>query len=342
MTPLVSILIPAYNAAEWIADTLRSAVAQTWPRKEIIVVDDGSSDDTVAIAREFASKSVCVVTQENQGGPAARNTALERSQGDYIQWLDHDDLLAPDKVARQMTALGQGFSKWTLLSSEWGEFMYRPSRAEFIPTVLWQDLSPAEFLLRKIGQNLYMQTGVWLVSRELTESAGPWDIAMLTDDDGEYFCRVLRHADSIRFVSNARVFYRKTGSARGSNMGRSARKLEAKFRAMQIHIATLRSMEESERVREASIAYLQQWLIHFYPDKRDIIVQAEQMARELGGHLEVPRLSWKYAWIRRFFGWSAARNAQLLLPSVRWAAHRSWDKLLHRFEGGDLIAHLVR
>jgi len=67
MKPLVSILIPAYNAERWIADTIQSALAQTWPTKEIIIVDDGSSDQTLQVAREFACKTVCLVQQENQG-----------------------------------------------------------------------------------------------------------------------------------------------------------------------------------------------------------------------------------------------------------------------------------
>jgi len=67
MKPLVSILIPAYNAEAWISDTLRSAIAQTWERNEIIVVDDGSKDQTLAVARQFESEQVRVVTQKNQG-----------------------------------------------------------------------------------------------------------------------------------------------------------------------------------------------------------------------------------------------------------------------------------
>jgi cellulose synthase/poly-beta-1,6-N-acetylglucosamine synthase-like glycosyltransferase len=70
MRPLVSILVPAYNAEPWIADTIRSAIGKTWPRREIIVVDDGSIDRTLAVAREFASKDVLVVTYENQGATA--------------------------------------------------------------------------------------------------------------------------------------------------------------------------------------------------------------------------------------------------------------------------------
>src|SRR5882762_10159051 len=103
--PLVSILIPAYNSQDWIADTLRSAVAQTWETKEIIVVDDGSSDQTLAIAGKFESSTVRIVGQKNQGAASASNTALSLCRGDYIQWLDADDLLAPDKIAQQMAAL---------------------------------------------------------------------------------------------------------------------------------------------------------------------------------------------------------------------------------------------
>ena len=102
MEPLVSILIPAFNAERWIADAIKSALEQTWPQKEIIVVDDGSTDQTPSIARQFVSKSVSVITQSNQGAASARNKAFSTCQGGYIQWLDADDLLAPSKIAKQM------------------------------------------------------------------------------------------------------------------------------------------------------------------------------------------------------------------------------------------------
>src|SRR5947208_1543765 len=104
MKPLVSILIPAYNAERWISDTIKSALDQTWPRKEIIIVDDGSRDQTFRIAQQFGSKNVSVVTQENHGASATRNKAFNLCQGDYIQWLDADDLLTSAKIAEQMAA----------------------------------------------------------------------------------------------------------------------------------------------------------------------------------------------------------------------------------------------
>src|SRR5271154_7117490 len=118
MKPLVSILIPAYNAEAWISDTLRSALAQTWERKEIIVVDDGSKDQTLAVARRFESESDCVhvFTQENQGAAATRNKAFSLCKGDYVQWLDADDLISPEKIARQMEAIGDSPDQRTLAS----------------------------------------------------------------------------------------------------------------------------------------------------------------------------------------------------------------------------------
>ena len=332
--PLVSILIPAFNAQESIADTLRSAVAQSWQRKEILVIDDGSTDQTLAVARSFESQGVHVYTKHNDGAASSRNLAFFLSKGDYIQWLDADDLLAPDKITLQMKLLRQHESKRVLLSSAWGRFIYRYNRTEFIPTALWCDLSPLEWLLRKMGDNLFMQTASWLVSRELTETAGPWDARLLSDDDGEYFCRVLLASDSVKFTPEAKAYYRGPGLAfRGlSYVGHSSRKLDAHWLSMQLHIAYIRSIEDSERVRAACLRYLQASLIYFYPDKPDIVEQAKQMARDLGGQLGPPHLSWKYSWLRTAFGWRAAKSGQRVLLKSRWSVERHWDKMLFQLE----------
>jgi len=332
MKPLVSILIPAYNAEQWLPDTLRSAIAQTWDRKEIIVVDDGSTDQTLAIARQFESDCVKVFTQKNQGAAATRNNAFSLSQGDYIQWLDADDLLSPEKVAKQMEALGDSPNKLTLLSGSWGRFWHRPQCASFVPTALWTDLSKAEWLTRKMGQNLYMQTASWLVSRELTEAAGPWDTRLLGDDDGEYFCRVLLASNGVRFVPEAKVYYRASGTGSLSYIGNSDRKREAQWVSMQLHIRYLRSLDDSATARAACVKFLQNWMEFFYPERLDIFGQAEEMAKTLGGQLEAPRLSWKYSWIRALFGWRFARRAQLFLRNLRWSLVRWWDKTLFRIE----------
>ena len=338
MKPLVSILIPTYNACEWLADTLRSALAQTWERKEIIVVDDGSGDETLPIARLFESDAVRVFTQTNHGAAAARNRAFLLSKGDYIQWLDADDLLAPDKIERQLAALREVDSKRVLLSSAWAYFNYRTHRARFVPTSLWQDLSPAEWLLRKLGENLHMQTATWLTSRELAEAAGPWDTRLLSDDDGEYFCRVLLASEGTRFVPQAKVFYRITQSSRLSHIGVSDRKKDAMMIGMKLHVQYLRSLEDSERVRKACLTYLQNWYGNFYPERLDIVAELQSLATQLRGHLDEPRLHWKYAWMKLLFGWKTAKWAQRALPQLKASCLRHCDKALYTLEAGRAAA----
>lgn len=334
MKPLVSILIPAYNSEEWVASTIRSAIAQTWQRKEIIVVDDGSGDRTATVARQFASRDVAVLSTENQGAAAARNHAYRHSQGDYIQYLDADDLLAPDKIERQIVALKEIDGDRVLLSSSWGDFNYRSHRARFIQSALWQDLTPVEWLLRKLAFGLHMQTATWLTSRKLTDAAGPWDTRLHYDDDGEYFCRVLLASERTRFVPEARVFYRNTSTNRVSYVGNSDKKKDALLISMKLHIQCLRSLEESERVRKACLAYLQTKCIYFYPERPDIMADLRSLATQLQGHLEVPRLRWKYAWMKPLFGFRTAKWAQTVLPQLKASMVRRWDKIMYKLETG--------
>jgi len=328
--PLVSILIPAFNAEEWIADTLRSALAQTWEPKEIIVVDDGSTDKTLEIARCFQPAGVRVVTQENQGAAAARNHAFSLSNGQYIQWLDADDLLSPDKVALQMKEAGNSNNRQMLLSSGFGKFKYRFYRTSFVPTPLWRDQTALDWLVCKLSQNVYMQTATWLVSRELSEAAGPWDTRLLGDDDGEYFCRVLLASDGVKFVPGAKVYYRAPWFGTLSYIGSSKKKIDAHWLSMRLHIGYARSLEDSERVRAACLKYLQTCFIYFYPERTEIVKDVEGLAKELGGQLHAPDLSWKYSWIRRLFGWSAVKGVQARIPRIRWLILKTWDKALFR------------
>ncbi len=333
MKPLVSILIPAYNAEAWVAETIRSALAQTWPRKEIIVVDDGSKDRTAEVARQFASKEVCVVSTKNQGAAAARNHAFQLSQGDYIQWLDADDLLAPDKIERQLEAVRGTDRKRVLVSSSWGYFYYRTQRARFIRTSLWQDLTAVEWLLKNVGDNVFMPTLNWLMSRDLAEVVGPWDTRLLSDDDAEYFCRVLLASNGARFAPDARAFYRITPASRLSYIRPSDdRKKDAKILSMKLHIQYLRSLEESDRVRKACLAYLQIWFDTFYPERLDLVAELQSLATELHGHLEVPHLRWKYDWMVPIFGWKAGKWAQMTLPQLRASLAGGWDKFMYKLE----------
>jgi hypothetical protein len=174
-----------------------------------------------------------------------------------------------------------------------------------------------------------MQTATWLVSRELTEAAGPWDTRLLGDDDGEYFCRVLKASDGVRFVPDAKVYYRHVGTKSLSYAIWSDKKLEAQFLSMKLHIQYLLSMEESERSRAACVEYLQKYMFDFSPERPDIVGQMHELAASLGGSLRAPSAPWKYYWIQKTLGWGAAKRAQVVLLAVKHSAFRYWDRVMH-------------
>jgi glycosyltransferase involved in cell wall biosynthesis len=328
MEPLVSILIPAFNAERWISETIESALAQTWPRTEIIIVDDGSSDRTLAVAQRFASSRVSVLTQGNQGAAAARNRAYSACKGDYIQWLDADDLLSPGKIATQIQVALQCGNKRNLLSSAWGRFFYRPAKARFVQSSLWCDLAPLEWAIRQMEQNLFMQPANWLVSRVLTDVAGPWNTRLTNNDDGEYFCRVVLASNRVLFVPDAPVYYRALGGGSLSHIGLSNKKLESMFLAMQMQIGHIRALGDTDRIRNACLTYLQNDMASFYPERPDIVEEARKLAAQLGGLLEDPRLPWKYAWLQKTCGWAVAKRVRLRYNTLRSIIQRTWDKTL--------------
>ena len=141
MTPAVSIIVPAFNQEKWIAETLDSVLAQSIPDWECIVVNDGSTDGTEAIARSYAQKDarIKVVCQANGGLSAARNTGIRASQAEFILPLDADDKIAPEYLKKALARFkahpntklvyckaeyfGQKTGPWELLPYNYKEFL---------------------------------------------------------------------------------------------------------------------------------------------------------------------------------------------------------------------------
>ena len=330
MKPFVSILVPAFNAERWIGDCIKSAISQTWPFKEVVVVDDGSRDATLEIARSFSSTNVQVISQENRGAGAARNLALSLAQGDYIQWLDADDILSADKVSLQLEIEKSGTISRTLLSGAWGRFHTCPQRARFVPTGLWMDLQPAEWLFRKLDGNLWMAIESWLVSRRLIELAGPWNETLSLDDDGEYFCRVIRHSTNIRFVGKSQCFCRRGTSSLSNELTLSDQKMESQAASLVEHVRTLMSLEDSTRTRGASLKLLFRWSSFFWPDRPDLWQRMRLLSNELGVELPQPLSREGNGWMRRIIGQSRAKRARRILSDFRSRASELWEHLLCR------------
>lgn len=332
MAPLVSILIPAYNAEKWIKQTMESAIGQSYANKEIIVVNDGSSDGTLQIVKRFESSTIKIVDQKNVGGAAARNTALAHSQGEYLQWLDHDDLLGVNKIAEQMKHVQKIGDERRLFSGGFGTFYFCPNRARTATGPLWRDLSPLDYFYTKFEQSEWLHTTCWLVSRKLTGMAGPWLDLRSPDDDGEYFCRVVAASDGIIFVPTAKSYWRIGNNASFSySRQNSVNALAAMLESTRLCIAHFRALEDSDRSRKACVTFLRNRLIYYYPEQREMLAQIYALADQLGGSLSVPPLLRHYEILRGLFGWKAARFAQDLVTSLKQGFLRSVDRIVHNY-----------
>ncbi len=104
-TPRVSVIMPTYNYGRYVADAIESIQAQTFGNFEIVVVDDGSTDDTAAILARLAEPRLKVIRQERAGTASARNRGLEAARGEFITWLDADDLWKPTFLERHLAVL---------------------------------------------------------------------------------------------------------------------------------------------------------------------------------------------------------------------------------------------
>lgn len=331
MKPLVSILIPAYNSGRWLKETLDSATGQSWPNKEVIVVDDGSSDGSFEIAKSYQCNGVKAVTQENAGACAARNHALSLAQGEYIQWLDADDLLAHDKIEQQMKVAEQEANDRLLFSSAFGTFYFRKQKAQFTPSPLWEDLPPVEWFRRKYYHDVSLFPAVWLVSRKLTDRAGLWDQRLTLDDDGEYFSRVISASQEVKFVAAARSFYRQANQKSISKTVNHSSCLSL-LRAYRLAIGRFLALEDSERTREAVLRHLQANFIYFYPEDEELSEELRQFARDLGGTLTPPEFSSKYALVQRCLGLRRTKNLAAAVRGVKHQVYTRMDHLLMQLE----------
>ncbi len=302
MTPLVSIIIPCYNAERWLAATLESALTQTWPHTEIILVNDGSRDGSLAVAQRFAARGVQVIDQPNAGASAARNHGLRLARGDLIQFLDADDLISAEKLGAQVELL-RARPAGTVATCAWGRFQDDPATARFVDEAVFRDFAPVDFLVLAGDTGAMMHPSCWLLPRAVAERAGPWDETLSLNDDGEYFCRALLASTGMAFCPDGRSYYR-SGLAGSLSQQRGDRARHSQFRSIELITSRLLAAEDSPRTRRAAANYFQRFIYDFFPAPAGLMQQAAARVTALGGAtLGPPPMGARTAALASVLGW---------------------------------------
>lgn len=214
MNPLVSIIVPTYNRSHLIIETLLSVRNQIFDAWECIIVDDGSTDDTITVVTDFIkgdNRFLLLVRPDNRkkGASTCRNIGLENSKGRFIQFLDSDDIISPDKIDEQLKVLTTQ-SELSFAFCKWGRFSHSIDDLDLYDTLfVYQDFNnPIELLNALIVSKGYLPIHSFLFSKKLVDKAGFWDENIGLNDDGEFFSRVVVTFDKAVFVSKGSALYR--------------------------------------------------------------------------------------------------------------------------------------
>ncbi|QEK50327.1 glycosyltransferase family 2 protein [Pedobacter aquae] len=260
-TPLVSIIIPVYNSAPFLAKTIECAISQDWSNKEIIIVDDGSTDNSYLIAKQYENDIVKVFHQSNKGGSSARNCGLQKSGGDYIQFLDADDLMPTDKISKQMKYLAPNPN--SVVSCKWVRF--KNNITETIGVIgphncLKKNLNPIDWLICRHTILLHC----WLTPRVLIKKAGLWNEKITYNDDGEYFYRVVAEASSVLYCDETIVYYRTENKESVSSM-KSEKRFKSEYLSALTYKNTLNKLTDAEIAKTAIGNFLKYLVFQMYP-----------------------------------------------------------------------------
>ena len=232
--PVVSIIIPCYNAEKTIKETIDSILLQTFTNFEIIVINDGSTDNTLPVIHQLKNDRIRVFSFENSGPQKSRNRGIEQAHGEYIALIDADDLWTPDKLASQLEALQNTPAaavaySWTDIIDETGQVIQSTARSQ----------AQGDIFAELLKHNFLANGSNPLIKAEAMRAVGGFDEAILAGQDWDMYLTLAAHYPFV-VVPQVQILYRKAESARSwsSNLRRQEQGL---MQVMAKHLSDRRA-----------------------------------------------------------------------------------------------------
>lgn len=252
--PLVSIVIPVHNSASWIRETLDNVLSQSYPCCEIIIVDDGSTDDTKQLIDAYYDVRVKYVYQENAGPARARNYGIKKAKGEYIQFLDSDDFLNPEKIARQMEV----FSESPECDVVYCDFAFTTAGTnvgiENSP-IANKDKYGTEKVFEALLDGNFIVIHSPLTRTEVIRSCGAFDESLSSDEDYDLWLKIAAKGHRFCFVPEVLAFYRKRSNSVSTNLLKQSNGTLQALNKARNYCATLTDQEKENLRRNLSREY---------------------------------------------------------------------------------------
>ena len=299
---LVSIIIPVYNSEKYLDETIKSAINQTWTNKEIIIVDDGSTDSSLAIANQYLSDNIKVYSYgSNKGQCYASNFGYAKSLGKFIKYLDADDVMDKDYLTFMMAEVDSEhdmyFSYCFNFHGDLSERQLSP-----YPVKNWKSMDPVDFLLDP--ESIMRQGGRWLIPRLIIEKAGLWNESLSLINDFEYFTRLCLSSNKVRYVNNSVLYYRQVPNSLSSQ--KSLKAFTSAFNSIKLSGEQLLKRENSARVKLYIANTFKGLVYDMYPKYKYLREEAETNIKTLGGANKPIVAGGKTLLFSKIFGWKVA------------------------------------
>jgi glycosyltransferase involved in cell wall biosynthesis len=300
----VSILIPIYNSEKYVAQTIESAINQTWNNKEIIIVDDGSTDNSLEIAKSYESNIIKVFSQKNKGVCAARNFAFTKAGGEYIQYLDHDDILGLDKIETQMSYIHKNnFDITDIVYCSYVNFL--EDIKNILPnTSTHQNMNyykPLDLFNDMLIARTIILPASYLMHRYLIEKVGGWDESLFNNEDGEFYSRIMTQATSVHYVPDVKVYWRTTPDSLSKQVSNSY--LGYKYKAWTMIVNVLLQHNNSEKTRYACSQLLNDFIVEFRPENTEWLQPLEKFMASRNLLFNTEGKDFKHKMLIRLLGW---------------------------------------
>ena len=276
----VSIIIPLYNSEAYITQTIDSCLAQTHDNIEIIVVENGSTDQGYQIVKSIDDKRLSVFQILKPNAAAARNYGYHKATGTYIIFLDADDVMASNKIELQLKALSAKPEGW-VASCAWAKFKTNTKEAVISPQKVWAIQNPIDWCLQSWTGGGMMVLSGWLIPKPIIKQAGLWDERLSLHDDGEFMCRVLLASQGNVFVENTVVYYRQQDNSL-SRDHTSKKAAESALLVYKSYLQQILKFQDSKLARRALARNFSRFVYEYYPAHAQLIKEAYREINELG------------------------------------------------------------
>lgn len=298
----VSIIIPVYNAERFIKSAIESALAQDWMNKEIIIVDDGSIDSSLSIAKSYESDFVKIVSIVNSGQCTATNIGLSLSSGDFIQYLDADDLLDPKKISSQMLALDGRYD--CVAVGSWARFSDDINAANFVMDDLWRSTTSLDWIRCMWNTGGMMANNAYLIPKSIANAAGAYNENLTYNNDFEYFTRIILASKEVVFCGEAKSYYR-SGIGSSLSKRRTYEAAYSEYMAKSLSIRHILKYSTDSLTKDSCASAMYSFLYSLNDEYEDLFQLGVKEIKSLGVN-KININQWKLSFLSNILGWNNA------------------------------------